>query len=63
MRNTLLVIIFALGLTGCGRIDRAVAGITGNGTETCYKGVVYLQFTSGAVQPTDRQGNPLPCGD
>ena len=38
----------ALSITGCGRIDRAVASLQGS-AESCVSGVVYLQFTSGVT--------------
>ena len=44
-----ILIALALTLSGCGGFDRFKARLTGNATETCIDGVVYLQFTSGAT--------------
>lgn len=51
MKNTLSLVaiaVLALAMTGCGRTDRWIAGITGSATKECVDGVQYLQFTSGA---------------
>lgn len=53
----------SLMVSGCGRIDRWAAGITGDATKTCVDGVTYLQFTSGATVQVDRAGRPVPCDD
>lgn len=46
--NVLVVAaLVAVMFSGCGRIDRAVAGVTGEPVEICHKGVLYLQATSG----------------
>lgn len=45
----LVALVSVVLFTGCGRIDRAVSGWTGDGSETCQDGVVYLQFTSGVT--------------
>ena len=47
--RALLLILVAISLSGCGRFDRFMAGLTGDATETCVDGVAYLQFTSGAT--------------
>jgi hypothetical protein len=59
----LLFLSLLLALSGCGRFDRFMAGITGDASETCVDGVVYLQFTSGAtVKYTyDSLGNFAPA--
>ena len=44
----MLCLAFSLGLTGCGYVDRSLAGITGSVQETCHAGVLYLQFTRSA---------------
>ena len=46
----ILIAIMALSLSSCGDVERIFAGVTGGGTETCHKGVAYVQFTSGASQ-------------
>lgn len=57
------VAVLAIGMSGCGRIDRWSAGMTGKPVETCIRGVTYLQFTSGATVMVDREGKPVPCGN
>ena len=58
MKFTILVVL-ALMLSGCGRLDRWIAGWTGDGVETCVDGVAYLQFTSGVTvkYTVDQLGN------
>lgn len=53
-----LVAVMAAGLfllAGCGKFERAAAGFTGGGVETCHDGVSYVQFTSGASVKYSRQ--------
>ena len=47
--------------TGCGRLDRWLAGTTGRPTETCFDGVTYLQFTSGASVKYTQDGKVATC--
>lgn len=61
MKNALIVALVSLALTGCGKLDRAGASITGRPTKTCVDGVTSLQFTSGAHVQLDRAGKPVPC--
>lgn len=63
MKTKTIVVVAAVAvmLSGCGRIDRWSAGMTGKAVETCIRGVVYLQFTSGATFAVDREGKPIPC--
>jgi hypothetical protein len=56
-----IIAMAALSLAACGRVDRAVAGITGDASETCIDGVTYLQFTSGATVKVDQNGKPVSC--
>jgi hypothetical protein len=44
----LAILALALTLSSCGVMERMFAGVTGGGTETCFRGVTYVQFTSGA---------------
>lgn len=60
-KKTLFALILMSAVSGCGNIDRSVAGLTGGASKTCVDGVSYLQFTSGATVQIDRQGNPVPC--
>ena len=61
MKKIILVCAIALAATGCGKIDRTVAGITGN-AKTCVDGVMYLQFTSGATVAYNTDGTVRQCG-
>ena len=61
MKKYILLIAAVISLAGCGRIDRFVAGITGDSVKTCVDGVTYLQFTSGATVQVDRSGKPVAC--
>ena len=45
--KTITILLLLSMLTGCGWFDRKIAAISGDGSETCHSGVVYLQFTSG----------------
>ena len=47
MKKYILVLLVVL-LSGCGVFERSAASITGGGYSTCYEGVTYVQFTSGA---------------
>ncbi len=51
----------ALGLSGCGALDRMGANLTGNASESCWKGVKYLQFTSGATVAYNTDGTVMLC--
>lgn len=57
----LTALTIALLMSGCGAIDRAMATLSGSAIETCHRGIVYLQFTSGASMAVDEQGKPLRC--
>lgn len=59
MKTTLVLSILAL--SGCGYIDRKLAGYTGDGTRTCVDGVLYLQFTSGASVAYNPDGSIKTC--
>lgn len=62
MKTILVISMMAIALSGCGRIDRMTASITGDATKTCVDGVTYMQWTSGATVQVDREGKPVPCG-
>lgn len=58
----LSILLFAVILgSGCGRLDRKIAGFTGKPAEVCVDGVSYLQFTSGAAVKVDPSGKPVAC--
>lgn len=50
----LSLIATTLSLQGCGWVDRKVASLTGDASEVCHDGVVYLQFTSGVSVKYDK---------
>lgn len=45
--------IALVSLAACGAADRSMANWSGEGSETCQDGIVYLQFTSGATPKID----------
>lgn len=47
------IIAFSLSTTACGYVDKKMAYVTGDASETCHDGIVYLQFTSGASVKID----------
>lgn len=57
----IILTLTLLALTGCGKIDRLFAAWTGDATETCHKGVKYLQFTSGATVMYKQDGTIAKC--
>ncbi len=59
--KTLVILLALTSLTGCGVVDRFFAGITGDGTPTCWKGVTYVQFTSGASVAYNKDGSIMLC--
>jgi len=59
----LLGTILALALTGCGQFDRNMARWTGDPTAICYKGVEYVQFTSGASIAYNQDGTVRTCNE
>ena len=59
--KTLSVILIAsILITGCGRITRMVAGVTGYST-LCVNNVLYIQFTSGASVAYNSDGKIATC--
>ncbi len=61
--KTMLLLTCVLILPGCGAIDRFFASITGDGTPTCWEGVMYVQFTSGASVAYNKNGTIMNCGE
>jgi len=64
MKKIALMALFGLitlTFSGCGAIDRGMANITGDGSETCHDGVVYLQFTSGVSVKYNKDGSIATC--
>ena len=57
----LILLTAVMVISGCGAIDRLGANITGSASETCYKGVLYLQFTSGASVAYNKDGTVMLC--
>lgn len=56
-----IAVLLALSLTGCGRLDRWIAGLTGDASEACMRGVLYYQFTSGAAPAYRPDGTLITC--
>lgn len=56
-----VVTMSTIGLSGCGKVQQLSAHWTGDATETCHDGVVYLQFTSGASVKYDRTSHVVTC--
>lgn len=49
-------------LVGCGTMERACTGFTGNFTYKCSKsGVEYVQSDSGISLHVDKDGKPIGC--
>lgn len=56
------VLMFAaLSMTGCGAADRGLAKFTGQPVAVCYKGVEYIQLTSGASVAYNVDGTVKTC--
>jgi len=58
------ILILVLTLSSCGVVERMFAGVTGGGTATCFRGVTYVQFTSGASVAYNTDGTIMvgECG-
>lgn len=61
MKTTILILLTAAMLTGCGWFDRVTATATGY-ARVCVDGVEYLQLTSGATVAYTREGKVKTCG-
>ena len=60
MKITILILLAAANLTGCGWVDRTTATATGY-ARACVDGVEYLQFTSGATVAYTSDGKVKVC--
>lgn len=60
MMKLLVILVVAISLMGCGKVDRLEASLTGY-AKTCIDGVQYLQFTSGATVQYDANGKVVTC--
>lgn len=58
MKYLILIMPF---MVGCGAYDRWISSITGDASEVCHKGVVYLQLTSGASVMYNSDGKIATC--
>lgn len=56
-----IILLVSMLITGCGRFDRWVAGVTGSASHECVDGVEYLQFTSGASVAYKTDGTIKTC--
>lgn len=59
--KTMLAVCCVLMLSGCGYFDKVAAHYTGNGSEVCQGGVIYLQFTSGVSVKYTPDGKIATC--
>jgi len=59
--SRIIICCFLIALSGCGAFDRLSANITGDASEVCHDGVLYLQFTSGTSVKYDRGGKVALC--
>lgn len=57
----LIILSAVLMLSGCGKVDRMVAGWTGSASTSCESGVLYYQFTSGAAVAYNTDGTVKLC--
>lgn len=55
------LVLFLLTTTGCGAFQRTYVNVTGDAGTYCHKGILYLQFSSGAALAVDESGKPLKC--
>lgn len=62
MKTTILILLTAALLAGCGQVDRALSMVTGDASRVCVDGVQYLQFTSGASVAYTPDGKVKTCG-
>ena len=61
MKPIIASIVALIALSGCGKIDKTIAGFTGNASEVCQGGVIYLQFTSGTSVKYNPDGKIATC--
>ena len=59
----IVCLFLVLTLSGCGAWDRFGAYLTGSASHACMDGVLYYQFTSGAVVAYNKDGTLKTCGD
>jgi len=60
MKILIILILLSLLTIGCGKLSRIEAGLTGYSKE-CVSGVLYYQFTSGAVVAYNPDGTIKRC--
>lgn len=63
MKRLFVILVICILVTGCGKADRWVAGMTGGASKACVDGVEYLQFTSGATVAYNTDGTIKTCED
>lgn len=59
--NLAVALTVLLTVTGCGAVDKGAALVTGSASTSCYDGVLYLQFTSGASVAYNKDGTIKTC--
>lgn len=57
----IILVIGVISVTGCGVVERMFAGVVGGGASTCFRGVMYVQFTSGASVAYNLDGSVKAC--
>lgn len=63
MHKLILLLTATFLFTGCGKLQREVAGWTGDAYTTCIDGVNYLQFTSGTTVKYNPNGTISTCSE
>ncbi len=59
--KTIILVLLAITLSGCGWFERKAASVTGGGFSTCFEDVKYVQFTSGASVAYNADGTIKTC--
>ena len=61
MNKFVLVLVTAILLSGCGKVNRIISNYTGDGEPVCQGGVEYLQFSSGVTVSYTPDGKVKTC--
>lgn len=61
LAKLIIITVLAVSVSGCGWLDRKLAAITGDASEVCVSGVLYLQFTSGVSVKYNQDGLVATC--
>ena len=63
MKTAIILATILISLTGCEAAQCSYSKLTGQPTEICHKGVVNLQFTSGATPMYGTNNLIVTCGN